>query len=532
MKKVFKLFCLFFLSFSLFNAPFFGGFYLTNNVFDQDRFDTKHLFAFYINNKVNDHFSIYSRVSTGLKYYANYAGDNARLDKLSVLLNIDLLYFEFKNTGSANVSIDSKINKESSNFDLFSFRIGRIPVVQGSGFFMNMNGDGFDSFFTIKNFKFRIFTITNSLDFSRFFDFQDSSSRPIFTNWDLKRIPNYSYFAKEGNVNGFISDIDTYDYNFFFSNATYSDYSNDEVTRLNRQRYAAVLAGRLFPGFSFSLNQVFYQNFSAHFLANIDLIPNDYIVTYPQQLNNVYYTFGGKYTSMYIGLSANGKIYRGLYYAVEGIYETGFNATYYDTGSEIKYENVMINSFALYSKFSYFFDHITKPALHIEFKYAHGDPNVEFVNGTIVNQSPKTDDESKMDTNYKSPTSPSTGYVMMPGFSNLIIISVGNSVKPMAKLKNPIFNRFSIESELLLMLRPIIKGASFLSEKADFQESGSEYEKAAKAYLGVEVDLSLLWQIFSDFSVMLQGGVFIPNYYIYNDNNALFKIGLSMNVSF
>ena len=265
-------------------------------------------------------------------------------------------------------------------------------------------------------------------------------------------------------------------------------------------RFAACLAGRIFTGFGFELMQLYFQNLSINFLANIDLIPEDFVVTYPSRTNDVYNTFGGRYTSFYINLSANGKIYGGLYYDFDAVYETGYNATYLDDNISISYTNALINSFALYHRISYYFSNIAKPAIHLSFMYAHGDEDVQFQDNTIVNM-------QGQDNNYRSPTSYPIGYVIDPYFSNLCIIELSNTVKPFSFVKNPIFSRFMIEDGVLLLLRPVIKGSSFLSEKSYYLSGNNGYANPEKAYLGVEMDLAATWQVFSDFAFCVKGGI-------------------------
>lgn len=499
----------------LFSAPFFGGFYISDNSFNKDRFSTGHLTGFFLDQKFSESLRFYTRLSAGINYRADYWGGNLTPYNLSIPLNIDLLYLELR----------LKRSREQSAFDLFFLRFGRIPLIQGSGFFFNLKGDGLDSFFTRKNFKLRIFAVTNSLNFSPFFDFQDGSSTPIFTNWDRKRYPILVNMVKEGYEMGFNSDITSEEYNFFFSYADSTDYSSEEMTRLNNKRRAAVLAGRLFTGFSIELLELFQQNFALHFLANLDLIPEEFVVTYPGHLGQAINSFGGRYSSFYIGFDASGKIVRGLYYNFEAVYETGFNATYYDNGASIKYRNALINSFALSTGFTYFFNHITRPTLELQLLYAHGDEDVIFTNGTVSNR-------AGQDNSYRSPASPIVSYAADIPFSNLAVIRVSNTIKPFSMLKNRAFSRLSIDSSATILFRPLIKGAGFLPEKLEYLEGGSSYESPAKAFLGSEIELDLTWQVFSDFGFQVKGAVLIPNYLIYSNSELIWKAGVGLNFSF
>ncbi|HOV14453.1 MAG TPA: alginate export family protein, partial [Spirochaetota bacterium] len=300
--------------------------------------------------------------------------------------------------------------------------------------------------------------------------------------------------------------------------------NNNERERLNNLRKSSVIAGRIFSGFTFQLMQVYNQNFSLSFLANIDLIPYDFIVTYPSIKSAVNNTFSGRYSSFYVTFNANGKIIKGLYYNFEATYETGFNTCYNDSGESIKINDSLINSFAINTGLNYFFDHKTKPMFGFKFMYANGDNDVLFNSSAIIN---KEGD----DNNYRSPMQPSIGYALGPDFSNVIVITLNNSIKPLIFLKNEIFSRFLLESGLLLLLRPNINGATFYKERFEYLK-GDKRSSYEKAYLGLEIDLSASWQIFSDLSFQLQGGVLIPNYTIYDGNDVFWKVGLSLNVSF
>jgi hypothetical protein len=547
--KIFILFLLTFVSISgAYSEAFFGGIYFTDNAFDNNLFMTTNSVSFYLDYKINENIKFYTRLTSGLKYYADYGiyssadkiwinANNGEYKNFSIIpLNIDLMYVQIRGKAADPSVLNSGENRHGeTNYSLIDFRAGRIQVNQGSGLVFNMKGDGLDNSMVYKNFRFRFFAVTNSLDYMPFFDFTDGSSSPVFTNWDRKRYPKLSNFSIDGNVNGFIGDIGSSEYNFYFNGVYNEDYSDADKTRLNNMRYASVLAGRIFTGLSFEFMQIYYQNFTVNFLANIDMIPEDYVATFPSRVLDVYNTFGGRYTSFYLSFNANGKIYRGLYYNFEGVYETGFDATYNDLSNKLSYKNALINTFAINTGITYFFDHKTRPTIGAYFMYAHGDPDVINNGGAVLNR-------ADQDNNYKSPTNPEIGYVILPEFSNMIVIGISQTIKPFAALKNEVFSRIYLENDVILLLRPIVKGGSFLPEKAYYQKYGAGYEKPEKAFLGVEMDTNLLWQVFSDLTIQLRGGILIPNYAIYNyDVSAnpddarktlLWKIGISLNVSF
>ena len=472
MKKANRFFIALTMTFVLipvaFSEGFFGGIYFTDNVFNKDLFMTTNSLSFYLDYKFSDNVKFYTRFTTGFKYFANYGlyssddqtwiiPDNGEAKNFSIIpLNVDLMYIQIRGKTEDKAVLDKAENKHgATNYSLINFKAGRVFVTQGSGFVLSMKGDGFDNEIVYKNFSLKLFAITNSLDYMPFFDFADGSSTPVFTNWDRKRYPKLSNFAMDNNEYGFIGDFESAEYNFYFNSKATDDYTDEEKTRLNNKRFATILAGRIFTGLSFEFMQIYYQNFTVNLLANVDLVPEDYVVTFPTRVLNVYNTFGGRYSSFYIGFDANGKIYRGLYYSLEGVYETGFNATYNDLSGKISYKNALINTFAINTGFSYFFDHVTKPTIGTYFMYAHGDPDTINNEGAILNR-------GDQDNNYKSPTNPKIGYVVLPEFSNLIIVGISQTVKPFAALKNDAFSRFYIENEILFIMRPIIAAGSFL----------------------------------------------------------------------
>ncbi|MBN2544221.1 MAG: alginate export family protein [Spirochaetes bacterium] len=553
-KKIFNnyILVLIFILITVFNInsqPFLGGIFYTYNYFENDKFNTVDTLSFFLSQKINDKVYFYSRFTGGFKFYTDilrtedmeaYSID---LENFYFIPSIDLLFFEFrsKKIDRALILDENDNIKKIVNYDLFLLKIGRIYVNHSSGFLLRMRGDGLDTFFTIQNFKLRLFGFTNSFEYLPFFNFEDPSSVPVFTRWDKKRYPPLSNRLLDNDHDGFISDIKTPDYNFFFKNKLYTDYSIEEKERLNNLRYASVLAGRIFTGFSIDLFQFYFQNFSLGFLANIDLIPNEFVLVYPSHISNVPFTFGGKYNSFYISFNANGRIAGNFYYNFEAVYQTGTNASCFNTGSELIVDDKIIQSFSLNAKLSYFFNHATTPSIHIEFAYGHGDENVDFIDDAVVIWEQKNP-KYKFDHNFRSPTSPKLGYALEPKLSNLAVIILTNSVKPFGFVKNEVFSRFLIETALLIFMRPIIKGDSFLPEKPIYQKDGEEKNSPIKAYLGTEIDIILKWQVFSDLNIELKNAVFIPNGKIHYSSDANYpdldnytpywRIGLIMSMSF
>jgi len=302
----------------------------------------------------------------------------------------------------------------------------------------------------------------------------------------------------------------------------------DDLTRLNNLRRASVIAGRIFSGFSFDIMNIQNQNFGLSFLANVDLIPSEFIVSYPSVKKALDNTFAGRYSSFYITFNASGKIIKGLYYNFQATYETGFNTTYTLGDEKIKTTDNLINSFAIVTGVNYYFDHKTKPVVGLGFMYANGDDDATFNNGAIINK-------SGQDNNFKSPMQPTIGYALAPDFSNVIVISMRQSIKPLIFLKNEIFSRFLFESAVLFLLRPNANGATFYKEKSEYLLLGQKRSSSDKVYLGTEIDLSASWRIFSDLSAQFQCGFLIPNYYVYDykaDDSLFWKVGLSLNISF
>lgn len=538
-RLVFLFIIIFILQLNLFSYPFLGGFYSTYNYFENDKFNTINLVSFYLNQNIREKVNFYFRLTGGFKFYTDILkiesinASKINITNFAFIPSIDLLYFEFRSKKIDHIQLLDGSERERIekiiNYDLFLFRIGRIPITHSSSILLSQRLDGLDSLFTIKNFRFKIFAATNSLDYLSFFNFQEPASSVVFTQWDLKRIPPFSNRLLKNNIDGFIGDITTSDYNFFFSNNLYDDYSVEEKERLNKLRYISVLAGRVFTGFVFELLELYYQNFTLGFLANIDLIPEPFVITFPSEISWSNNTFGGRYHSFYVNLKINGKIISGLYYNLEGIYETGSNAALMIGSRKAYYAYKTIHSFALDTKISYFFSSLLTPVITMNFIYAHGDKNATFVNEAILIKNTKYE----FDHSFRSPSNPFLGYVLEPRFTNLTVVIITGSIKPFAFVNNELFSRILIETALLIFTRPVIEGATFISEKSEYLKGDAKYKAVEKAYLGFEIDLFLKWAIFSDLKVEWKTGLFIPNGIIAtNGYIPYWKTGIVCNLSF
>jgi hypothetical protein len=531
-------------------VPFIGGYFVTGNTFNgrfagnssnqtfgSAQFTTVDNVSFYVDNRFNDFARFYFRTTAGIKLYTDIPNPNngLLLSNLAFVPNIDLLYFEFKSRRkNRDIMIENKAWGET-NFDIINVKFGRILVNHGSGMLFNMKGDGIDTYFSIKNFRMRFFAVTNSFDYLPIFNFIDGASTPIFTQWDRQRMVSLDKLDRStypGSSGGYysIKEADTIDslsvqnYNFYFSTDLTSDYSQSEQQRLNLLRKASAIAGRVFTGVQIDVLQVFFQNFTVGFLANVDLIPDDFILTYPTQTDLSKYTFGGKYTSFYLSLNANGKIWRGLYYNVEGVYQTGYNATYIKESPSLgRYDFAPIHSFALNATLAYYFYNKLSPTVKVNFYYAHGDSDVQFDDYKVVNNNYDVLNVSGHDNNFKAPTSPTIGYVFQPDLSNLIVIEVSGSVKPLNFLKKEIFSRFFVESAILFYMKPVLSGGSLLPENT-----------ATLPFQGTEVDVYTNWNIFSDLAVQLKMGLYFPGGIVSGSDiySPYGKLGLTATISF
>ncbi len=498
-----------------YGSPFFGGFLVNNEVFDKDSFSTINSLSFYLDNAFNDNARFYTRLTGSFRYRKDFVSTDSGLYDFTFIPSIDLAYFEFKTIGgSTEGEIGSDFNK-----GLFLFRFGRIPVIAGNNTLLDIKGEGLDFRFTAGQFSMRAYGVTNSLDYVRFFDFIGDGNLLVFTNWDNKRVPRLDNHLIPGNTNGFISDVTSSDFNLYFSDPK-NDYTTIEMERLNNLRLVSVMAGRVFTGLNISVSEIYNQNISFDFLANIDLIPEEFVITYPNELASVQNTFGGRYNSFYISLNVNGKIIDKLYYDIQGVYQTGVNTTYFDDGISIKSYDALINSFALYHTVSYLFSHITKPTLSFGFYYAHGDEDVDYNKNAVINTA--GDDNS-----FRSPSGIHLGYVIQPFFSNLFAFSLSHTIKPFASLGNDFLNELGIELTGILFFRPVITGETFIPEKAYYIHGQPGYLADEKYFIGGEIDININWRLFSDLLVRVNSGFFIPNYMIYNSDDFLFKVGIS-----
>jgi len=501
--------------------------YLTSSfVFDKTTGSVVNSYGIQLQHNFNKYVSLNLHLIAGFSYDISFLGENS-ISGLSLYPLIDELFFQFDLFGHRKQSyLKEPVNtQDGKHFDSFSLRFGRIKTIIGSGFYYKMSGDGVNIDFSVKNFGVNFFTITNSLDYLSLFNLRGSSNRVVFTRWDLERVPSLINLSNEGNINGFISNPYSSKYNYFFSNIFSKDYSSDEIERLNNLRYLAVLSGRIFTGLSFNLSNIYYQNFSINFTGNIDLIPNDFILTNPSLTDVAYNTFGGKYSSVYIGFNANGKIVRGLYYNFDIVYETGTNATYFKEGTSLYYEFYPINSFAVKSDIYYYFNYIMKPAMGLSVMFGSGDKDAIYPNNTVLNK-------KDHDNGFRPVFNPDTGYVVTPYLTNLVVISFNGSFFPLALTNNRFFSGFFLKNDVNFYLRPIVEGQGMYSEKLTYILLSENYNSTDKIYLGTEIDMTLIWNFVSDFGIELKGGVFIPNYTIYEGNDIFWKVGINVSMTF
>ncbi len=527
MKKSSFVSIFFLIVFSISSAPYFGGFFISNNTINADSFMTTNSLAFYFDTLINPHVRFYKRLSAGGSYDAIFTGRNG-ISGLAFLPLVELVFFEFNTSGSRDISYikTNILTDDGKNFDFFKFRIGRIAVSSGLLFFNNYKADGVAIDFSIGNFSVNIFGVTNSFDYTPLLDFTGSGQKTVFTRWDLKRLPNLNELNTNKEDSGFISDRESPGYNFYLDPQNSPDYNSAEIAKYNSLRSINSLAGRIFSGVEFSLSRFFYQNISLYFTTNIDLIPDYLVLTHKSAILDVRNTFAGRYNSFYFGMRLDGRIITGLYYNFDIVYETGTNATYYNTGREIKYYNALINSFAINTHITYYFNSKLKPLVGLGFSYAHGDSDAVYSDRTVINKSGE-------DNGFKGITKHYTGFVLSPEFTNLLIISLRSGITPCAYIKNRYLSGFYLKNELLLLMRPVLNGSGIYSEKAEYSVVGADkYESNDKFYLGSEFNYTVGYQVFSDLGFEIQGGFLIPNSLISAENRVFWKVGFSINMSF
>jgi hypothetical protein len=192
------------------------------------------------------------------------------------------------------------------------------------------------------------------------------------------------------------------------------------------------------------------------------------------------------YNANYLGLGGRGTIVEGWGYSAEAVYEFGRSAA---TGST---QLESISAFAFLATTDYHFRGEAEASVLLQYMYGSGDADRSSVTDQAAGNRAGT-----TDTGFLSFGFVQTGYSLFPRVSNIHILRLGGSLRPLAS--SELFHK--LEVGLYGYLYRKVKSAASISDSRAFLDS---------ADVGQEVDLSLRWRILSDLGFTLNYGIFFP----------------------
>ncbi len=228
-----------------------------------------------------------------------------------------------------------------------------------------------------------------------------------------------------------------------------------------------------------------------------------------------------RYQSQYYGMGLEGVIVSGLSYFGEFIIEQGKS---YISGYPVR---TSINAYAASARLNYYLNVLMKPSLEAQYFFGSGDVNrsdYRSPNGNLWGR----------DTGFLYFGTFVGGYALKPVLANIHVISASVSFSPFEWVKIYSIKNMNFTAKYYYYLKHHVW--SPINNGLDATRPDRE--------IGHEVDVSMRWLIFSDFSFFMNYGVFIPGKafgfyydYLYNqmsNSNTSYRhfIMTGFNVSF
>ncbi len=268
------------------------------------------------------------------------------------------------------------------------------------------------------------------------------------------------------------------------------------------------------PGFRSSRRYFFgaevsYKGFKKHVPYLFALIQEDHSGENIEDLGQDY-----EYDSRYYGIGSRGQITNSLYYSIEGIMEDGKSypeaGTATDgTGLAGSPDTEHIDAWALAAFIHYSFNVVTHPNLSAGYAFGTGDSDRS---AKVVTTTPGNR-EGTTDRNFLNFGYIDTGLSLAPRLSNLQMIKFGLSMTPLEYVKK----------------RNVKLDANFFLFRKDKKEAEISDNRAVwpRRNIGKELDISVVWNVFSDLNVSVDYGRFYPGGAYYYDE-ARDNIGLTI----
>jgi len=211
------------------------------------------------------------------------------------------------------------------------------------------------------------------------------------------------------------------------------------------------------------------------------------------------------YDSRYYGIGSRGQLTSNLYYSIEGIMEDGksnpeagtaTDGTGAATGPP---DTEHIDAWAFDASLHYSFNVITHPNLSVEYAFGTGDSDRS---AKVVTTTPGNK-EGTTDRNFLNFGYIDTGLSLAPRLSNLQMFKFGLSMTPSEFIKK---RNVSLNANFFL----------FRKDKKDAQISDNR-AVLPQRNIGKEIDISVVWNAFSDMNVSVDYGRFYPGAAYYYD---------------
>jgi hypothetical protein len=211
------------------------------------------------------------------------------------------------------------------------------------------------------------------------------------------------------------------------------------------------------------------------------------------------------YTSNYLGIGSTGAFSDQLAYGVEATYEGGKGLT---TSAEpsgaflvpVNQVHEPVSAWALDGRLDYLFHDTGHTHVGFEAIAASGDPDRQSTTNTFLGNKAGTHDQA-----FNGFGLLNTGLAFAPAVSNLLAFRVGASTFPLPTAPN--FRRMQTGLDFFFF--------SKMRKNSDIDETTT----FGKAFLGVEPDLFVNWQVTSDVTLAFRYGVFFPSQTTYGSFN-------------
>ncbi len=258
------------------------------------------------------------------------------------------------------------------------------------------------------------------------------------------------------------------------------------------------------PGFRSSKRyfygtEVSYKGFKKHAPYLFALIQEDLSGENLEDPNQDY-----EYDSRYYGIGSRGQLTNKLYYSIEGIMEDGRSnpeagSATDGTGLEGPPDAEHIDAWALDASLHYSVNVITHPNLSVEYAFGTGDSDRS---AKVVSTTPGNK-EGTTDRNFLYFGYIDTGLSLAPRLANLQMFKFGLSMTPSEIIKK----------------KNVSLNTNFFLFRKDKKEAEISDNRAVKSHrnIGKEIDISVVWNAFSDLNVSVDYGRFYPGGAYYYD---------------